>query len=110
MLRRRRGIVAELAGYTPCRLRSGDRHGPPIIFLPQLAAHPRGDGRRGPTAVCSPGGVTATASCYSELAPPSAGLFLPAGDEPVRLGPKTSRRLAGVLRGRRTLRPRLRLA
>lgn len=44
---RRRGIVAELAGYTTCRcsfcsLGQGnfkDRHGSPIILLPQLAAH-----------------------------------------------------------------------
>jgi hypothetical protein len=28
---RGRGIIAGLAGYTPCRLRSGDWHGPPII-------------------------------------------------------------------------------
>jgi hypothetical protein len=31
-----RGIVAGLAGYTPC---SGDRHGPPIVLFSQLAAH-----------------------------------------------------------------------
>jgi hypothetical protein len=35
-----RGIAAGLAGYTTCRLRSGDRHGPPIIspsWRPTLA-------------------------------------------------------------------------